>query len=121
MEKTNECTGECCARFTLSRGAKGRLLTSQDRKQRVFAEGLEYLGANNPHHGSDMNFTCKYWDKETRLCTIYEDRSRVCSEFPYAGKCGVCGMVGPKAKDPSTAPIVWCCTTHQEQYEGVLP
>jgi Fe-S-cluster containining protein len=32
-------------------------------------------------------FTCALWDKETRLCTKYEDRPRMCVDFPYGKPC----------------------------------
>ncbi len=32
-------------------------------------------------------YTCRHWDEETRLCTVYEDRPQMCREYPYAGRC----------------------------------
>ena len=36
-------------------------------------------------------FTCTHWDEQTRLCKIYEDRPRMCREFPNGRVCGHCG------------------------------
>lgn len=33
-------------------------------------------------------FTCRHWDEDSRLCTIYEDRPPMCRDYPNHGKCG---------------------------------
>lgn len=115
--KTNECTGECCARFTLKRGAIKEFRAFEpegdfDIRQTM----LKFVGIDESGWVNEWNYTCNYWDKETRLCTAYEKRPLMCSEFPYDGICGVCGMKGPKAGEE--AQLVWCCSTHRIQYSG---
>lgn len=31
--------------------------------------------------------TCRHWDIETRLCTVYEQRPRMCRDYPYGRTC----------------------------------
>lgn len=40
-------------------------------------------------------FTCKRYDAETKLCSQYVDRPRMCSEYPYDGICVWCGFMNP--------------------------
>lgn len=38
-------------------------------------------------------FSCNRWDKETRLCTRYEERPAMCREFPGKDRaCTSCGL-----------------------------
>jgi Fe-S-cluster containining protein len=32
-------------------------------------------------------YTCRAWDEDTRLCTIYEDRPNMCRGYPYGNAC----------------------------------
>ena len=32
-------------------------------------------------------FTCRHWDESSRLCTVYDDRPRMCSSYPYGSTC----------------------------------
>jgi Fe-S-cluster containining protein len=45
-----------------------------------------------PQHG-DVDFACKYFDRETRRCIAYDKRPAMCREFPETGVCGHCGGV----------------------------
>lgn len=39
-------------------------------------------------------FTCKHWDPSTRLCTVYEERPKMCRDHP-CGACKFgCGVIG---------------------------
>lgn len=35
-------------------------------------------------------YTCRHWDVDTRLCTIYERRPEMCRDFPYEAGCPHC-------------------------------
>jgi Fe-S-cluster containining protein len=41
-------------------------------------------------HKKDEHFgtVCRFLDSETRNCTVYEARPKVCREFPGEGRCG---------------------------------
>jgi Fe-S-cluster containining protein len=43
-----------------------------------------------PQHG-DVDFSCRYFDRETRRCIAYDRRPAMCREFPETGICGHCG------------------------------
>lgn len=32
-------------------------------------------------------YTCRHWDEDTGLCGVYEDRPRMCRDYPYARAC----------------------------------
>lgn len=32
-------------------------------------------------------YTCKNWNEATRLCEAYEERPKMCAEYPYTKKC----------------------------------
>lgn len=40
-----------------------------------------------------VTYSCTHWQRETRLCTIYDQRPRMCSNYPYDSVCRHCGMV----------------------------
>ena len=41
-------------------------------------------------HRADDIFptTCQFLDQETRRCTVYEDRPKMCRDFPATHRCG---------------------------------
>jgi Fe-S-cluster containining protein len=127
-KKSNECTGECCASFTLYGGAEERFALKDDEVMKnmltligkdVF-NASEYPAGEEEIYANQYNHTCKFWDRETKLCTVYDKRPQMCSEYPYDGICGTCGMVGPKVENVETATVVWCCTMHRLIKEGKL-
>ena len=62
-----EQRGLCCDKFTLGEPEKTE-----------HADMLNDLGQDW--------FTCKNWNKETRLCMIYETRPQMCRDYPEPGK-----------------------------------
>ena len=71
-------------------------LTPKQANERL----LEFDGAEpgeRPFRWRDRghHFTCRHWDEETRLCTIYPDRPNMCRDFPYGKGCQYgCGCEG---------------------------
>lgn len=110
MIKTNECTGECCECFTLTGKAVRRMNRSEDP---IKSSMLHFLSKSEPYEGENQyHYTCHYWDHETRLCQVYENRPLMCSLYPYDQICGVCGMIGPDVKNVEEADTAWCCIPH---------
>ena len=35
-----------------------------------------------------FKLVCRFLDSETRRCTVYEARPRICREFPGSARCG---------------------------------
>jgi Fe-S-cluster containining protein len=70
-------------------------LTLDQANERLerFGAGREYEPAAEGHV-----YTCRHFDDETRLCTIYERRPEMCRDYPYAqdGGCEYdCGYCSP--------------------------
>lgn len=97
------CAGLCCVAFYFP-------VTSEELSQRTprmrdgqkianmlipltnkeAAERLERFGslAEPPEARDEGHFyTCRHWDEETKLCTIYEHRPDMCRYFPYGMDC----------------------------------
>lgn len=101
--KSSTCPGHCCDGFTMS--------TTKENRQRSIeakAAGFDHyittdgevhhsflydefvspefindmLIEKGPAENGNMLHTCKYWDRETRLCTIYDTRPGLCRRFP---------------------------------------
>ena len=108
----SSCSGKCCSVFNypaspdqLRQRSEGREGFWHDQ-DRFLADMLITLTADEaverarrfevtPPEGFDLVawaemgqlYTCRHWDEETRLCTVYEDRPEMCREYPYAGRC----------------------------------
>lgn len=37
--------------------------------------------------GGEPHYTCRHWNEETRLCGAYEDRPKMCRDYPYEKPC----------------------------------
>lgn len=114
----NGCTGLCCAAFhipytitDLRRGVDpktGNLLnqaeqiaamviplTPKQARERYVEFGGDLDDASFPWSSRGHHFTCRRWDEDTRLCTIYEDRPEMCRGYPYGEPCAHgCDCVG---------------------------
>lgn len=69
-------------------------LTPEESAERRERFGIVYThaaeGVQRQHDGSappEQHYTCRHWDEDTRLCTIYEDRPNMCRDFPYGNVC----------------------------------
>lgn len=104
--KTNACTGKCCVVFNYSVSLD--VLRERDDDESKFLVDMlieltpEEAQARAEKHnvsppqgytldqwanqGSQL-YTCRHWDEETMLCGVYEDRPRMCRDYPYAAKC----------------------------------
>lgn len=100
------CPGYCCAAFywpwTL-RQQRERASRAYDGEQiaemlipltpKEARERYERFSGTKARPGTftwearGHHFTCKNWDEETRLCTIYEDRPTMCRDYPYGQEC----------------------------------
>jgi len=99
---TDGCTGACCAAFYLPytiRELRTRKLQdgafiadmviplspkeARERSHR-FGGNLESPWRLRGHY-----FACRHWDEQTRLCTVYDQRPRMCSGYPYGEPCKI--------------------------------
>lgn len=102
MRPEGACSGECCEGFFLATDKKKRThgATPDDLRQVVrsnhgtkgqpgaeqIARMVLALGYRRIKGKLTYLWTCKHFDKETRLCKIYEMRPRMCRNHPPKGK-----------------------------------
>lgn len=113
------CDGRCCAVFYFPSSpaqirAKGfkryvdgktisRMLVPLDReaaKKRIEAFSISPPGGTDEwiDRAEGSIYTCKHWDEDSRLCTIYDKRPQMCADYPYRGTCQHgCGYTLPQA------------------------
>jgi Fe-S-cluster containining protein len=88
-----ECTGECCREFPLG-GHDLLSIRLRAAKEGPGGDAFAIVSMVVPtghlgRYGGQM-FSCMHWDPETKRCTNYLHRPRMCSEFPYGLKCEHC-------------------------------
>jgi len=112
------CGGQCCAVFYFPRtpqeirqaiedhgefnGLDGMMLADMlvPLTPEQVDERIERFGLNawaEAERRPKKLFTCKHWDEETKLCTVYDYRPRMCAKFPYGQECPHCKCVGGSA------------------------
>jgi Fe-S-cluster containining protein len=95
------CTGKCCVAFPLNK-TLGELAAM--RYPASAFEALTILGMIQPLTVEETReraarfglgepddeikyYSCRHWDEETRLCTIYDERPWMCRTYPNEDKC----------------------------------
>lgn len=100
------CTGGCCAVFWLPRDVPDTVadaefirdmrieLTPEQASERwskfVGDEppvGMKPNASDAPVAGGRSAYTCRHWDENTRLCTVYDQRPMLCRDYPYGQAC----------------------------------
>lgn len=106
------CRGACCALFPLAppadwdetperRYIRDMLipLTEEEAVARYARLGYgDRLPWEPARLGPEQTlWTCRHWDEQTRLCTAYEARPRMCRDYPYTGACerDACSYAAP--------------------------
>jgi Fe-S-cluster containining protein len=106
------CSGACCAVFPLS-------LTYDRLRDRwpwitdgdfildmlvpldlvaAAERSIEFDGQLTLTPGREY-FTCRHWDPDTRLCTVYDQRPDMCRRYPYRNGCDHgCSVVGKRTE-----------------------
>lgn len=91
-----KCVAYCCTythipttKSDIKRLAKHYEITEEQAKRRYTKKGDE----DTPRvlrHTEDEHFvsSCMFLDKDTRNCTIYEARPKICRDFPTQNRCG---------------------------------
>lgn len=91
MSQVVGCTGECCREFCLGRNTQESLVTLLDvnsEEHRKIAASVVFIEERE----GVARWTCRHWDRKSKLCHIYSSRPAMCREYPYGGKCEHCGM-----------------------------
>lgn len=91
-----KCTAYCCTythipttKSDIKRLAKHHGVSDDQAKRKYTKKGDK----ENPRvlrHRDDEHFgtACMFLDQDTRNCTIYEGRPKICREFPTQNRCG---------------------------------
>jgi len=91
-----KCAAYCCSythipttKTDIKRLAKHYGVT-EDQAKRKFTKKGDKENPRVLRHRDDEHFvtTCIFLDQETRNCTIYEARPKICREFPTQSRCG---------------------------------
>lgn len=99
------CSGKCCAVFNFPRTPE-ELLQRDDPESQFIGNMLIPLDREgglarcekfeiDPPEGYGLvewldaadRYTCRHWDEDTRLCGVYEERPRMCRDYPYDKPC----------------------------------
>ena len=133
----NGCTGECCEHFSLEhsisyikkkarqgKGIEGHCTKEQTQTLADMLVLLNIYEDSSYKSGIGYVYTCKKYDKETKLCKIYENPLRpfFCVGFPYGRDCNYChNSCGTKLpySNYRRAPYVncWIHPTQQKKSE----
>jgi Fe-S-cluster containining protein len=92
VDTVPQCTGECCDPVRVL--AEDYWDMSRDpnayRNSRYLMNMLVPAQRPIPQHGT-VEFSCRYFDRETRRCVAYDRRPAMCREYPETGTCRFCG------------------------------
>lgn len=92
------CTGHCCRRFPLSHTLEQLRAYAADTSKANASEAAKILdmliSLDVREDGREM-YTCRHHDTETGDCRIYEDRPRMCRDYPYGKSCEHGECTGP--------------------------
>ena len=92
----DNCPAYCCSypRIILDKKDLKRLaryfgLSLQEARRKLTKKGAE-PGERILRHRKDEVFgtVCRFLDRETRMCTVYDARPEICRDYPGLRKCG---------------------------------
>jgi len=93
----HNCAGECCREFPLNITYAD--LQIEAAKDTSDFEIFQIMDMVIPLATANR-YTCRHWDQITKLCGNYQDRPRMCTDFPYEhGMCHICGSTYCRASD----------------------
>lgn len=118
LRERRTCNGACCAVFSWpieydpEKTEDGPFiadmlirLTDDEAVARAEKFGGAVLEWATEREGRERApHTCRHWDEQTRLCTVYDRRPVMCRNYPYDGACTLgheCGY--------TVAPVVQAC------------
>lgn len=104
---SDRCTGRCCESFSLTCGTTldeidlflrtmaqdGHFIADMIIPIRELVAGARFPNGEivthqrAPHGPIGWVFTCKHFDREKRVCTVYSERPLMCRDYPYGSPC----------------------------------
>jgi len=117
-----KCPGYCCtyARIPVTDGDIKRLAkhfgVSFDKARKRFTRKGHEKGERILKHQPDEIFgtACRFLDTETRACTVYGSRPKICRDFPGTVRCGYYDFLSferRQLEDPEYVSTTW---NHEE-------
>jgi len=113
MTEVQRCSGHCCKQFhipvspeELKKDHEIYLAWAEDQSKppphfkeiHIVGPMLIYIGRGNfldgefaPDENGTYFYTCKNHDVVTGDCKIYQNRPKMCSDYPYGGVCAYKG------------------------------
>lgn len=92
----DRCPSYCCSypRIAVNRRDLRRLARrfgiSEEAARKRFTKRGEEPGERVLRHQKDETYgsVCRFLDRETRICTVYDHRPEICRGFPGGVRCG---------------------------------
>lgn len=111
------CDGSCCERFFLPHPPEkmwkfyeDSLMNDEELIPDIFKIGPMIIPIE-PVKDSETGwwYTCKHWNKESKLCNIYSKRPKMCVDYPYGKPCtycdSTCGTIESKKEVLPAGPV----------------
>ena len=116
LATATRCTGHCCRDFVVGGGwSRARLVQESFLAQDLGDERQAYESAfiadmivpiigQSPDHPerwyteSRHRFTCRHFDRQRSICTVYETRPRMCRSYPHGEACAYAGCTWKEAQ-----------------------
>lgn len=97
------CTGHCCRKFPLpysleelNEGKSRETGRPLEPDWPFIADMVILLGEGKYGDGrKSYLYTCRHLDTVTGDCTVYEQRPRMCRDYPYGNECPIDGCTAP--------------------------
>lgn len=86
MAKCSDCSGDCCKYITIQIDAPKEDIDFEELKWFLCHENVMVYIDHDRQWCVEVKTPCRFQDKETNLCTIYDSRPEVCSEHD-PGEC----------------------------------
>jgi len=88
----DRCMGHCCEDFILMYSPEELHTKMTGHKDDDFIARMvlykgRYGDGRHPSSGLAYHYTCRYFDKTTRNCTVYDQRPAMCRDYPYNRPC----------------------------------
>jgi len=106
----SRCSGHCCREFYLPYKPLDLFIRKKGLGDGEYIAAMVLpLGPVRPSTGDSGGdgwwYTCKHHDAKTGDCAAYDDRPRMCSEYPYGRRCEYAGCTASYARDAAPQKI----------------
>ena len=85
--KEDRCTGQCCEAFITTGPDKLKFMLHGEMDETMRKELI--VVSEMLVHIESAWYTCKYFNDKTRNCDNYENRPKMCRDYPYGKSCKI--------------------------------